>query len=278
MKTLIVSFSGGRTSAYLTLAMWTLWKPFFSDIRVIFANTGEEHPETLRFVHRFSRHYGIPVTWVEAEVVLASGVGTQAKVVDYLTATRPNAVGGPYEQVIRKYGIPNQSFPNCTRELKQRPLTKYVRNDLGLKSGEYQMAIGIRADEIDRISVSAKENSIIYPLIGMNVKKPDILRFWSRQPIDLEIPEHMGNCLWCWKKSARKLRLVGSEMPSAFDFPRRMEVTYSLVGPEKDKGDGRRFFRGRKLAIDAMRDPSDDDLPGGCGSESCEVFTGETDE
>jgi hypothetical protein len=139
------------------------------------------------------------------------------------------------------------------------------------------MAIGLRADEADRISVRAKQNSIIYPLIRIGTRKEDVLRFWSRQPIDLEIPEHMGNCVWCWKKTARKLRLVGAEMPDAFNFPKRMESTYPFVGPEKHKGIGRRFFRGHKTSAEVMHGLPDDDTPGGCG-DSCEVFTGETDE
>ena len=49
-KTLVISFSGGRTSGYLTkrlLEEKSKWK----DVIVIFANTGQEHEKTLEFIN-----------------------------------------------------------------------------------------------------------------------------------------------------------------------------------------------------------------------------------
>ena len=49
-KTLVISFSGGRTSAYMThllLQQRDLWK----DVIVLFANTGQEDERTLDFVN-----------------------------------------------------------------------------------------------------------------------------------------------------------------------------------------------------------------------------------
>ena len=61
------------------------------------------------------------------------------------------------------------------------------------------MAIGIRADESHRKSKVAEENNFIYPLIDWDIDKEDVLSWWEDQDFDLEIPEHMGNCVWCWK-------------------------------------------------------------------------------
>ena len=47
---------------------------------------------------------------------------------------------------------------------------------------------------------SADLNNFIYPLIDWDIEKEDILSWWEDQPFDLEIPEHLGNCVWCWKK------------------------------------------------------------------------------
>ena len=61
-----ISFSGGRTSAYM------LWKVLEAHggvlpdhVVVTFANTGKELPETLDFVHACSVNWGVPIVWLE---------------------------------------------------------------------------------------------------------------------------------------------------------------------------------------------------------------------
>ena len=276
IENLIISFSGGRTSAYLTKIL--LEKSEYKNIHVVFANTGQEHPKTLDFVHNCDTHFGFNTTWIEADVKEGKGNGTRHKVVGYETASRN---GEPFESVIAKYGIPFTKSPHCTREMKRYPIMSYIKS-LGLKRGDYHMAIGIRADEVDRISPSADHDGIIYPLIKMGVKKIDVLKWWARQDFDLEIPEHMGNCTWCWKKSFKKLVTVMDEMPSAFDFPERMEREYADRGAVANKlQKDLRFFRGWKSVSDIrnMKDGGHEkftdpwwEMSNGC-SDSCEVFT-----
>ena len=64
MDKLLVSFSGGETSAYM--AQW-LWKHKRDDYEMVFvfANTGEENDETLDFIEKCSHHFGFPVIWIE---------------------------------------------------------------------------------------------------------------------------------------------------------------------------------------------------------------------
>jgi len=60
-----ISFSGGRTSAYM------LWRVLQSngglppEAVVCFANTGKEEEATLRFVRDCGDQWGVPITWVE---------------------------------------------------------------------------------------------------------------------------------------------------------------------------------------------------------------------
>lgn len=62
----VVSFSGGRTSGYM---LWHILQAFGGtlpdDVKVVFANTGKERPETLDFVERCSQRWGVPVVWLE---------------------------------------------------------------------------------------------------------------------------------------------------------------------------------------------------------------------
>lgn len=286
-RRLWISFSGGRTSAYMTKRLLDLVaeRNDGTEVLVLFANTGQEHEETLKFVDRCDKHFGFNVVWLEAVVNPESGQGTSFKVVTYETASRN---GEPFEPVIAKYGIPNSSFPHCNRELKLNTMKAYVRS-IGWKAGSYDVAVGIRADEPDRMAADAKKNRIFYPLIKWGVRKPAVLSWWAAQPFDLDLPEHWGNCKTCWKKSDRKLATIAREHPEWFDFFRRMEATYPDAGPGDERERPRRFFREKKTVDDifaiGMRNsfvpyrPEDElqiemdmlDLGGGCG-ESCDIW------
>lgn len=281
-KRLFISFSGGKTSARMTQILLSEYRHLWDEIIVGFANTGHEHPKTLEYVDKCDRHYGFGVVWLEAEVNPEVGLGGTFRQVTFETAARS---GKPFEDVIEKYGIPNNQYPHCTRELKEQPITTYLRSR-GWDAGTYNTAIGIRADEMDRISPKwIRKAGAIYPLIDLGIRKEDVLAWELAQPVRLGIPEHWGNCVWCWKKSFRKLATVAREIPGAFDFAARMERDHKDTG----RGDGdRRFFRGRKttndilaMAADPALEPFVDgfpfkdetlDLGAACG-ESCEVMT-----
>lgn len=275
----LVSFSGGRTSAFMTWWICNQLQGQGYDILVVFANTGEEHEETLKFVNRMDRwlrkDFGVKMVWIEALVNPEEGQGIRHRVVTYRTASRK---GEPYEDMCRKYGLPGVSRPFCSKYLKLYPIVSYARS-LGWEPGEYAMAIGIRADEIDRMNPNARELKIWYPLIPLEIKKADILTWWSRQAFDLKLREHEGNCKWCWKKSMRKHLTLVKESPEFFDFPRRMEQDYDRVRNKLDQPP-KRMFRGKRSVDDLFREAQQPfemfeegelDRSEGC-TESCEVF------
>tara|TARA_B100001063_G_C16775376_1_gene564834 strand:- start:5079 stop:5996 length:918 start_codon:yes stop_codon:yes gene_type:complete len=289
--TLVISFSGGRTSGYLTqrlLKQKKKWK----DIIVIFANTGQEHEKTLEFINKCDKKFGFNTVWLEAVPHLGEKKGSTAKIVNFKTASRN---GEPFERVIEKYGIPWSKAGHCTRELKENPIKNYLK-ERGLDKSNRVMAIGIRADEAHRQIKTAQLNNFIYPLVGWDIDKEDVLDWWEEQDFDLEIPEHMGNCVWCWKKSYIKLATVMKEKPDAFDFPERMEKIHGQTGNIAKKvlnngvlkgQNSIKFFRGFRTVQDirAMAEEGTDffidkhyaRLSGGC-SESCEPFHGDNEE
>lgn len=294
-KRLLISFSGGETSAFMTYHILNVWPHDYDDITIVFANTGQENEATLDFVNKCDKILGFNTVWVEAEVHYGKRKAPTARVVDFDTASRD---GRPFEDIIKKHGVPNQAFPHCTRELKLAPIYSYLAS-IGWRKGSYDIAIGIRADEIDRMSVSASRNRIVYPCIKRKVTKPIINSWWHRMPFRLDLKGYQGNCKWCWKKSDRKLMTIMLENPEVFDFPAEMEQKYGLIGPEftlhadKLAPDYRRVFFRKSRSTEDMRrmcetlplnfekaendavvyDP-EWDVAGGCG-ESCEVFTDE---
>lgn len=298
---LLISFSGGETSAYMTWWILNNWRDRYPNIAIVFANTGQENEQTLEFVDRCDKHFGFNTVWIEAVQFHGERRAPGFRRVTFATASRD---GAPFEESIRKYGIPNQKFKDCTRNLKQKPIEAYAKS-LGWRLGDYDLAIGIRADEVDRISAAAQQRRIVYPLItGNPMTKPKINSWWAAQPFRLELKGYQGNCKWCWKKSLRKHLTIISECPEHYDFPRRMERLYGKIGPEflKDPAtrarpitaDYRRtFFRGNMSVEDLFAEyerkkntfaPAHDeavvfdeyfDVGAGCG-ESCEVFADET--
>lgn len=257
----LVSFSGGETSAFMSYLMKRYSK---NTLVFVFANTGQENEETLEFVNRCDKHFGLGVKWVEA-VVQPDGIGTKHRLVDFETASRN---GEPFEAVMAKYGISNKAYPHCTRELKQAPIHSYMRTI----ASDYQTAIGIRADEYRRIT---NNTGIVYPLAEYWItNKEEVKRFWQKQPFKLSLNDYQGNCKWCWKKSLRKHFKLIDDDPAMFDFPAKMEKKYGKVRCP----DGRRvFFRGNLSTEDLFKAKRGRvqlnlfDKDDGC-SESCEMY------
>lgn len=223
---LLVSFSGGETSAYM---LWWILKNWSNkyEIKVVFANTGQENEETLLFVKKCSEYFNVEVIWVEAVVNPEHKKGTTHKVVNFETAERNGKI---FESMISKYGIPNPATPHCNRELKMSPIKSYLRS-IGWK--QYYSAIGIRVDEFDRMNPKSKEKKLLYPLISNKpMTKAKINYWWSQQPFRLELKGYQGNCKTCWKKSDAKLFTLINEDITQFDFFENMEIKYSNFVPE----------------------------------------------
>lgn len=273
---LFCSFSGGRTSGFMAKMLNEQYSNQY-EILNMFANTGQEHEETLRFVQRCDEAFGLNLVWVEAVTHPGEKKSSSHRLVDFASASRN---GKPFEDVIAKYGIPNKNFPHCTRELKLNPMKSYLRS-IGWEAGSYMTAIGIRIDEMRRARTDEK---IIYPLIDMHpMTKADINDFWEEMPFNLNIEERQGNCTWCWKKSFSKHFQLINESPEIYDFPRRMEEEHGQTGAGTLEGVSRVFFR-LATSTDGLFQMANEvyergmarplislDENSGC-SESCELF------
>lgn len=273
---LSISFSGGPTSAYMTKMLLDNYSDRY-EMDVVFANTGQEHERTLEFIKNCDDEWGFNTTWIEAVTNPEKGKGTRHKVVSFYKCSRD---GEPFESFISKEGIPNQSRPRCSHRLKELAMTSY-RKSIGWEKA--LVAIGIRIDETRRVNKNAVDYGIIYPLIDMMpTDKPFIIDWFKQQPFDLQIPERLGNCVWCWKKTLSKHIKLIKECPEIYDFPRRMENQYSHIGTKDGTGyDRHLFFRGNRSVDDLFRIANSqmdlfneiiqEDATSECG-ESCEVF------
>ena len=223
MKDLLVcTFSGGRTSAFMAQFINKSKKYNEYDKAFVFANTGKENEETLKFIDKCSKEWNLNIIWLEAKINNKKGKGTNYKIVTYKTASRK---GKPFEEMLQSYSMPNNFASNCTRELKVIPINKYIKT-LGYKN--VITAMGIRFDERHRKSLNAKEQNIIYPLCDdIKVDNNFIRNWWERQNFDLMLKDYQGNCDLCFKKSTRKKLTLIKENKNIANWWLEMENKYS---------------------------------------------------
>ena len=243
----LISFSGGRSSAYM---LWHIVQAHGGtlpdDIKVCFANTGKEMPQTLDFVRDCGERWDVEVVWLEFQ----PGVAQQRwRRVDYATASR---AGEPFEAMIdQKKLLPGPTARFCTIDLKVRPMKLYAQQALGWKY--WTNVIGMRADEQRRVAKARErgahgpepwDNDM--PLAEAGVTKQDVNAFWRGQNFDLALPSinnktPHGNCDLCFLKSAATLSAIMRDMPE--------RATWWIAQEERMKaiayGNGRRFRNDR---------------------------------
>lgn len=236
-----ISFSGGRTSAYM---LWRVLKEnngLPDDVVVCFANTGKEEEATLRFVDRCSKEWDVPIVWLE--YADAEESKDRWKQVTYETASRN---GEPFEAVIRKKSyLPNPVTRFCTIEMKIRTIANYLLH-IGLcekrPHGEHMSWVGIRADEPRRAAKIPRDRT---PLVSAGVTKQDVGEFWKNQTFDLELPNfngvtYHGNCDLCFLKGESQTRSLIAEKPERAIWWAKMEALALASKP-----DGARFRKDR---------------------------------
>lgn len=277
MRKICVSFSGGKTSAYM--ADFIRRSCPDDKIVYVFANTGEEHQKTYEFIEQCSQHFDIEIITVEA-VIPERGKSSYRTV----PLNKCSRDGSLFESVVKRYGITNQGFPSCTRELKTQPIHAFCKDYFG--GVDYETAIGIRADEIDRVNPNFDKRRLWYPLAWNGISKEIINEFWRDQPFTLEIPGYLGNCVWCWKKAFSKHMKIIKEIPEAYDVPKRLEAKYKINDiPSQPKRYMQRqvFFRKHLSASDLFDEyhnnhlaqlslfDLDTNYENSC-AESCEIY------
>jgi 3'-phosphoadenosine 5'-phosphosulfate sulfotransferase (PAPS reductase)/FAD synthetase len=233
----IVSFSGGRTSAYMLRRILDAHGgTLLGGVHAVFANTGREMPATLDFVARCSAEWSVPVTWLEFTARRQEGY----QVVSHNSAARD---GEPFAALLRdQSSLPNPVARSCTTELKVRTIKRWAMGDLGWT--RWLNVVGIRADETRRIPTKPPRDrwTLAHPLADAGVTKADVLAFWAAQPFDLMLKGPWeGNCDGCYLKSRAGIHRMHADYPDRMRWWAEQEAV-----PRGTAGKGRTFRADRE--------------------------------
>jgi hypothetical protein len=270
----VVSFSGGRTSAYLVHLMEQRRKEGLIDnVHYVFMDTGAEHPKTYEFIRKCVEYFGIELTCLRALVNPEKGIGVTYQEVS-LADCKPDLE--PYRNYIAKYGVPYIQGAACTARMKTDPYDKWCRDKFGINN--HKTWLGIRIDEGRRL----KDKDGIHYLAEISVAdKSTILGWWKNQPFDLEIEEWLGNCVFCLKKSTNKLALAARQEPRMAHSFNAMLCSDTVRTMDSRPAPNNAIYRNwmtLPAIVEAFEPFSDDEIKGrmrgntSACAESCEVF------
>lgn len=238
-----ISFSGGRTSAYMLYKVLECGGGELpSNAIVCFANTGKEDEATLKFVQACSDNWGVEIHWVEYKY--DSVPANRWKKVNFETASRN---GEPFFDLIDQNGspyLPNPIARICTVKLKLKTIHAYL-DSIGWEHEENHDWVGIRADEQRR---AAKIDRSRLPLVTAGVTKEIVGEFWRGQSFDLGLPNNNGvtmhgNCDLCFLKPTHQIMSLIAEKPERALWWMKMEA--HAQSSNKTYGDGAKFRKDR---------------------------------
>lgn len=237
----VVSFSGGRTSAFM---LWRILQAHGgtlpADVVVCFANTGREMPATLDFVRDCGAAWNVPIYWLEYR--WEPGRHSVVKV-SHNSASRD---GEPFEAMIRsRSALPNPVGRYCTTELKIRTQKRFLRS---LGWSHWSSAVGLRADEPTRVARALDRERTkkdrwhnVCPLAAAGVDEAEVFRFWRAQPFDLRLAGPWeGNCDGCFLKNRAALQRMW------VDHPERMAWWADMEAIPRGAGRGATFRADRE--------------------------------
>ena len=276
----VVSFSGGRTSAYLCKLMIDEFGR--ENVDFVYMDTGAEHPKTYEFIRMVDAELKLNLVCLRIEFSDTLGVGN---IYNEVSIDSLKYDLKPFSEMMTKYGTPYIGGMFCTDRMKLTSFKKYCDETYG--KNNYETWLGIRVDEPKRL---APKKGIRYMAEISDAEKEDVLEFWSEMPFDLKIPEWLGNCVFCPKKSNLKLAAAQRDEPEL--YLQWIDMLYSDTVRFDDKtGHWSKMYRGNQSLeqlIATFDGSTGEEIKGrlrgskstetGSCSESCEVFVCEANQ
>lgn len=199
----VLGLSGGRDSAALAVFMRQSFPEL--DIEYFFTDTGKELPEVYEFLGRLEGFLGKEILRLNPE--------------------------RDFDFWLREYGnfLPSARTRWCTRQLKLRPLEKWLKPDLELGTRVYSY-VAIRADEPERIGMHATHANleIKFPFREHGVDRAGVIDLLGSSGLGLPAYyrwRSRSGCTFCFYQQKIEWVRLKEEHPAAFEEAKRYEKT-----------------------------------------------------
>tara|TARA_R100000234_G_C4979405_1_gene170058 strand:- start:361 stop:1182 length:822 start_codon:yes stop_codon:yes gene_type:complete len=213
----LISLSGGRTSAYMLYQILKANDGLRDDVVVAFANTGREMQGTIDFIKEIQSRWNVNIRWLE-----------YIKAKPKYQEVNHNSVsldGKPFMEMIDSKSankfLPNQNIRFCTQELKVKTIKRFL---VGMGWKRWINTVGIRGDEQRRLKESTDNRWVNwYPIAESKETVKNVNQFWKQHSFDLKIMKGSGNCDGCFLKSEATLAAMIREYPERMKWWEDME-------------------------------------------------------
>lgn len=191
----VVSYGGGVDSTAMILLLVKQKKPIDY---VVFADTGNEVPETYKFIEKYTlpylKKYDIPF------------------VVVY-----PYKKRSLWARCFKRNVFPDTHHRWCTRDVKITPIHKFYKK-LG---GEIKEYIGIAYDDIRRMKPSqVKGIEKLYPLVDNKIKRDGCISIIVQEM--MPIPVKSG-CFFCCYNTKERWEWLKETHPDLYELSKQLE-------------------------------------------------------
>jgi len=253
----VFSFGGGvqSTAALVLAAQGKIDYQTF-----IFADTGDEHPETYEYlenVHKpFAAEHGLEIlcikkTWKD---------GSQYSILENIDRL-PSAIPIP---VYLDSGKPWQR--QCTVDWKINTIAKELKRLGATKDNPAHVGMGISVDEIQRAKPSSiPHETLEFPLLDLLLRRDDCHRIVKEAGLE-KAPR--SACFYCPYHSTEYWRDLREEQPVLFDRALELEDTLS-ARTQKKFGTSVHLWRKGSLRTLDDQQRFDFDEPDTCDSGHC---------
>ncbi|UKV13306.1 phosphoadenosine phosphosulfate reductase family protein [Thalassospiraceae bacterium SW-3-3] len=212
----ILGISGGRDSAALAVYMRQNHPEI--DMEYFFTDTGKELPEVYDFLNKLEGFLGKPINRLNPD--------------------------RDFDFWLAEYGhfLPSAKTRWCTRQLKLRPLSLWLRDDLenGVMIHSY---VAIRADEPNRSGYKSQHPNMMvhFPLREAGIEKSGVIDLLKDS--DIGEPEYYrwrsrSGCTFCFFQQKIEWVRLMEEHPKAFEEARAYEKTAEEHGSPFTWSDG----------------------------------------
>ena len=241
MKISVVSVSGGKDST--ATALLAIDRYGLDDCRLVFADTGNEHETTYRYIDDLGAALGRPIEAVKADFsarIAAKreyvarhwpGKGVPDEIVQSALAILAEPTGIPFlDLCLWKGRGASRKAQFCTQELKRYPLDAYML-DLLAAGHTLESWQGVRRDEsrarahLPATEPAAEGWQIVRPILDWTAHQ--VVRFISERGIPLNPLYRQGmrrvGCMPCINACKDELAEIARRFPAHIDKIREWE-------------------------------------------------------